>query len=78
MSETDAARYINMSVAWLRKSRTAQFRAVMDGPAFVRCGRRRVTYLQADLDAWLTRHRISLEHVRQEPASGTEVQHDRG
>lgn len=63
MSEVEAARYINMSVGWLRKSRTVQFRAVMGGPAFVRCGRRRVTYLQADLDAWLARHRISLDIV---------------
>lgn len=60
MSEADAARYINVSVGWLRKSRCTQFREAMDGPTFVRLGARRVTYLRADLDAWLGNHRQQL------------------
>lgn len=57
VSEADAARYLNMSQAWLKKSRTAKFRSVIDAPPFIRCGGRRVAYRIQDLDAWQERHR---------------------
>jgi hypothetical protein len=79
MSETDAARYINVSVAWLRKSRCMHFRELMDGPTFVRLGIKRVAYLRTDLDAWLANHRQQLgrpdvnftEPARQQGASSS-------
>lgn len=63
MCESDAARYINMSAAWLKKSRTSRFSREVGAPPFIRCGRRRIAYLRADLDSWL-------EARRQSPGSG--------
>jgi len=60
LSETEAAQYIGMSAAWLKKSRTRRFRGVIDAPPFVRAGAKRVVYRVEDLDAWQERH---LEHV---------------
>ena len=60
MTETEAAHYIGMSGAWLKKSRTIRFRGVIDAPPFIRAGARRVLYRRDDLDAWQERHR---EHV---------------
>jgi predicted DNA-binding transcriptional regulator AlpA len=51
-NEADAARYIGMSAAWLKKSRTKRCREHSDAPPFVRVGTRRVVYRRADLDAW--------------------------
>ena len=56
LSEDEAARYLGMSRAWLKKSRTLRFRAVMDAPPFVRCGARRIVYRREDLDAWQRQH----------------------
>lgn len=56
LSETDAARYIGMSPAWLKKSRTQRFCRVTDAPPFVRAGVKRVVYRRQDLDAWQERH----------------------
>lgn len=56
LSEAEAARYIGMSPAWLKKSRTRRFRELTDAPPFVRSGGRRVVYRRADLDAWQERH----------------------
>jgi len=56
MTETEAARYIGMSRAWLKKSRTRRFRAVTDAPPFVRSGKRRIVYRREDLDAWQLGH----------------------
>jgi hypothetical protein len=60
LSEADAARYIGMSAAWLKKSRTRAFHMQIDAPAFVRAGAKRVVYRRRDLDEWLERnlHRI--------------------
>jgi len=52
LSERDAARYVNMSAAFLRKCR-----ARGNGPTATRLGRS-VRYLQRDLDEWLDRHRV--------------------
>lgn len=60
LTEAEAAMYIGMSRAWLKKSRTRPFRHVIDAPPFVRAGARRVVYRREDLDAWQARH---LEHV---------------
>jgi predicted DNA-binding transcriptional regulator AlpA len=60
LTEAEAAHYIGMSAAWLKKSRTKRFREVIDAPPFVRAGAKRVVYRIEDLDAWQERH---LEHV---------------
>lgn len=56
LSEREAARYIGMSAAWLKKSRTRRFRSTVDAPRHVRAGARRVVYRRADLDEWQMRH----------------------
>ena len=56
LTEAEAAVYIGMSRAWLKKSRTRRFRSVSDAPPFIRVGIRRVVYRRGDLDAWLERH----------------------
>jgi hypothetical protein len=60
LSEADAAQFIGMSTAWLKKSRTKRFRALMDAPPFIRAGVKRIVYRVEDLEAWQERH---LEHV---------------
>jgi predicted DNA-binding transcriptional regulator AlpA len=57
LSEAAAARYLGMSRAWLRKSRTQRFRGAMDAPAYIRSGARRVVYRREDLDTWQRLHR---------------------
>ena len=54
LTEAEAAQYIGMSRAWLKKSRTTG--GSSDAPPFVRCGRRRIAYRRADLDEWQSRH----------------------
>ena len=56
LSEDEAARYLGMSRAWLKKSRTQRFRTAMDAPPFIRCGARRIVYRRDDLDAWQRQH----------------------
>jgi hypothetical protein len=53
LHETDAARYIGMSVAFLRQAR---IRA--RGPAYFRIGRS-VRYRLSDLDTWLSLRRVT-------------------
>ena len=60
LSESDAARFLGMSAAWLKKSRTKRFRPVMDAPPFIRAGAKRIIYRIEDLEAWQERH---LQHV---------------
>jgi predicted DNA-binding transcriptional regulator AlpA len=60
LTEREAAQYIGMSAAWLKKSRTQRFRDVIDAPPFVRAGAKRIVYRREDLDEWQERH---LEHV---------------
>jgi predicted DNA-binding transcriptional regulator AlpA len=54
LTEAEAAQYIGMSRAWLKKSRTTG--GSTDAPPFVRCGRRRIAYRRTDLDAWQSRY----------------------
>lgn len=56
LSEREAARYIGMSAAWLKKSRTRRFHAIADAPRYVRAGTRRIVYRRVDLDDWQIRH----------------------
>jgi len=56
LTEAEAAHYIGMSAAWLKKSRTKRFRGVIDAPPFVRAGVKRVVYRLEDLEAWQERH----------------------
>jgi predicted DNA-binding transcriptional regulator AlpA len=56
LSEAETARYLGMSRAWLKKSRTARFRALAGEPSFVRAGARRIVYRRKDLDDWQQRH----------------------
>ena len=67
LTETEAARYIGMSAAWLKKSRTQRFRNVIDAPPFVRAGSKRVVYRQDDLDAWQERHLERVGPMRDHP-----------
>jgi predicted DNA-binding transcriptional regulator AlpA len=60
LTEAEAAQFIGMSAAWLKKSRTTRFRGVIDAPPFIRAGIKRVVYRTEDLEAWQERH---LEHV---------------
>lgn len=58
LNEVEAARYINMSVSYLRKSRMEGDRkSRTPGPAWVKIGRS-IGYLKTDLDAWLQAHRV--------------------
>ena len=52
LSTPDAARYIGLAYATLKK-----WRSTGDGPPYVRLGTR-VVYLVVDLDDWLYAHRI--------------------
>ncbi len=56
LTEAEAALYIGMSAAWLKKSRVACMRGRADAPPFVKAGRRRVVYRRRDLDEWLAGH----------------------
>jgi hypothetical protein len=56
LTEAEAAHYIGMSAAWLKKSRTKRFRGVIDAPPFVRAGAKRVVYRVEDLETWQERH----------------------
>jgi len=58
LTEKQAARYIGMSIPYLRADRMNGYReGRTPGPAFVKIGRT-VRYLRADLDAWLQAHRV--------------------
>lgn len=64
LKEHDAARYIGMSVAFLRQTRSQGNRAGRTpGPAYRKVGRA-IVYLRADLDKWLEQGRI--EHAAPE------------
>lgn len=62
VDESDAAAYLAMSRAWLRKVR-GQNR----GPAYLRIGRS-IRYRVADLDAWLDQHRVDTRDSRRPKA----------
>jgi hypothetical protein len=49
LSEDEAARYLGMSRAWLKKSRTQRFRPAMDAPPFIRSGARRIVYRRVEM-----------------------------
>lgn len=53
LHETEAARHIGMSVAFLRQARVRA-----KGPAYFRIGRS-VRYRVSDLDAWLSLRRVT-------------------
>lgn len=53
LSTADAARYIGMSVPWLKLTRNV---GDPSGPPFVKVGRA-IRYIRADLDDWLEQHR---------------------
>lgn len=48
----EAAKFLGLSTSTLAKMRLRG-----DGPTFVKCGRRAVTYCVTDLTAWLQRNR---------------------
>lgn len=58
LTEADAANYIGMTRAFMRKARTEG-----RGPAYMRLGRT-VRYRLEDLDAYLTRHRVETRDSR--------------
>ena len=72
LSEAEAALYIGMSAAWLKKSRTQRFRSSIDAPPFVRAGAKRVVYRREDLDAWQERHLECVGPAREMPSANDE------
>ena len=52
LTETESARYLTMSIAWLRK-----MRRIGEGPAYSRLSRR-IVYRRQDLDDLIRRGRI--------------------
>lgn len=57
LTEEQAAAYLSLSRAFLRKSRMKRMRAKSnDGPPWVRCGGA-VRYAITDLDEWIERNR---------------------
>jgi predicted DNA-binding transcriptional regulator AlpA len=57
LNEKDTARYVGMSVSFLRRARCEGAPGGRTpGPPFVKLGRS-VRYLVSDLDAWLQAHR---------------------
>ena len=60
LNETDAARYVGMSLAYLRMARlTGDLKNRTPGPEFLKIGRT-VRYLLDDLDLWLEKHRAGV------------------
>ncbi len=60
LNEKEAARYIGMSVPFLRQSRVDGNRQNRTpAPPYVKIGRS-VRYLVADLDAWLQENRVQV------------------
>lgn len=58
LTEKEAAEYISMSCAFLRKSRCEGVRHNRTpGPAYLKIGTN-IRYLRSDLDAWLLQHRV--------------------
>jgi predicted DNA-binding transcriptional regulator AlpA len=69
LTEQEAAQYIGMSAAWLKKSRTQRFREMIDAPPFIRAGAKRIVYRREDLEKWQNRH---LEQVGPIRVNGSE------
>ncbi len=65
MSEAEAARYLGLSRAYLRQSRMRRPKRMIDAPSYIRAGRA-IRYLRADLDHWLSIHRVVLGSNRRE------------
>lgn len=60
LTEAEAADYIGMSCAYLKKARVSgTIGNRTPGPSFHRMGRRVVRYSRADLDAWLASRRVA-------------------
>lgn len=58
IKEEAAAKYIGMSVAFLRQSRmNSKLANRTPGPVFIKVGRA-ILYNVTDLDAWLSAHRV--------------------
>lgn len=65
LSVADAARYIGMSAAFLKKARQGK----TPGPPFLKFEGRSVRYLIADLDAWMLAHRREVVVSRRDDES---------
>lgn len=61
--EAEAAKYIGLSVATLRKGRMGHREKHCPTPPFIKLGRS-VRYLKADLDLYLAQHRVPFERSR--------------
>lgn len=60
ITEKEAAQYIGMSAAFLRKSRMEGRRKNRTpGPPFIKIGKS-IRYSLRDLDAWLLEHRVAI------------------
>ncbi len=57
MNEKNAARYVGMSISFLRKARCeGTLAGRTPGPTYIKLGRA-VRYSRTDLDAWIAEHR---------------------
>jgi predicted DNA-binding transcriptional regulator AlpA len=66
LPDPEAARYIGMSVSFLKQSRMNGDRENRaPGPPYVKIGRS-VRYLREDLDAWLEQYRREVKHSQGE------------
>jgi len=62
LPDPEAARYIGMSVSFLKQSRmNGERENRTPGPPYVKLGRA-VRYLREDLDAWLEQYRREIPH----------------
>lgn len=63
--ECEAAIYLGLSRATLRRGRMEGARAGRcETPPFIRMGRA-IRYLQADLDLWLQSHRVDMQKIKE-------------
>jgi len=63
LNEQDAARYIGLSVPFLRQSRcNGNLPGRTTAPPFLKIGRA-VRYLKADLDSWLEENRVEFHRA---------------
>jgi hypothetical protein len=75
LPEADAATYIGWSRSYLRHERMRPHGG--NGPPFIRVGRS-IRYLVADLDAWLTWHRVGDERrLPAGEAAGSRIKRNR-
>ena len=75
LSEAEAALFLGMSRAWLKKARTSRFRAAMDAPPCVKAGARGVVYRRRDLEDWEQAHVSRRNETTRQPEMRSPAPH---